>query len=413
MPAFLPFLIASLILLAALPAPSISAGEDPQAITIRIHAGSHDRVATPVRVIIGESRGHWGITGPDGRTLPHQLTLSSELVFRLDRIEAESSADYRFGPVTRPIPEVPRGLLIHYDPDGLRFTAGTTDLAFYRIVPIELEGTGIDPLYRRAGYLHPLRTIGGVTITDDFPSIHLHHHGIWSAWTATRFRDGKPDFWNMGKGSAGVAFKSLEEAWEGPVEAGFIALHEFFERRLDGPDQSVLIERWTTHLHAPHPGDAGLWFFDLELDQSTSGNDPLELLEYHYGGLAVRGNGGWNGAENAHFLNAEGESDRIGVNASRSRWCAMSGEVEGAIAGLAILDHPTNPRAPQPLRVHPKEPYFCYTPPQLGSFTIGPDTPYRARYRIVVFDGEPEADTLERLWNDFADPPSIEVLAER
>ncbi|MEZ5278590.1 MAG: PmoA family protein [Opitutaceae bacterium] len=400
----------SLLAVLAFSAAALSAAEVPEPVTIRVHAGSHDRLATAVRVRIGDSRTSWQLTGPDGQILPHQLNLGSDLVFRTGRIAAGATADYRFGPASRPADTSPGGILTHYDEEGLRFAGAGESLAFYRIVPIELEGTGIDPLYRRAGYLHPLRTLNGVTVTDDFPPDHLHHHGIWSAWTRTGFQGRNPDFWNMGKGSGGVAFKSLEEAWEGPVEAGFIASHEFFERRDDGLDQPVLIERWTTHIHAPHPEDAGAWFFDLELEQTTAGPDPLELLEYHYGGVAVRGNGAWNGAENAHFLNADGESDRIAANASRNRWCAMSGPVDGAIAGIAFLDHPENLRSPQPLRVHPTEPYFCYSPSQLGPFTIDPNTPYRARYRIVVFDGEADPGQLDRLWNDFAHPPEVETI---
>ena len=41
---------------------------------------------------------------------------------------------------------------------------------------------------------------------------------------------------------------------------------------------------------------------------------------------------------------------------------AMYVAVDGALAGLAALVHPENFRAPQPVRVHPNEPFVCIAP---------------------------------------------------
>ena len=39
----------------------------------------------------------------------------------------------------------------------------------------------------------------------------------------------------------------------------------------------------------------------------------------------------------------------------------MSGTIDGQEVGITILGHPDNFRAPQPMRLHPTEPFFCST----------------------------------------------------
>ena len=79
------------------------------------------------------------------------------------------------------------------------------------------------------------------------------------------------------------------------------------------------------------------------------------------------------------------------------------------MAGVAILCHPDNFRFPQPMRLHPDEPFFCYAPSQLGDWAIEPGKPYVARYRFVVSEGPADKAEIERLWNDYANPPKVTV----
>jgi len=73
------------------------------------------------------------------------------------------------------------------------------------------------------------------------------------------------------------------------------------------------------------------------------------------------------------------------------------------------MGHPGNFRFPQPVRIHPDAPFFNYAPTQLGTMQIEPGSPYIVRYRYVTYDGEPNPDELNRLWNDYAYPPGVTV----
>jgi hypothetical protein len=382
----------------------------PGLLRIRVEAGEHDRLATPVSTEVGAAPANWSLTDPQGAVIPHQLTDENRIEFRTGFLEKGESAVYTYGPRTGRPPDPKSNLIAHYDEEVLRFSRDGSDLFAYRIAPPDLSDTGIDPLYRRAGYLHPLKTLKGHVVTDELPPDHLHQNGVFSAWTRTVFDGRKIDFWNLRDGTGRVDVLALDHAWEGPVNAGFVVRHQFTDLTT-GESIPVLNETWMVRTYAPDERDNGTWYLDLSLDQITAGKGPLELPEYRYGGFAVRGNRDWFGEENARFLTADGVSDRVLANATRSRWCAISGNVGEGIAGLAILDHPSNYRSPQPLRVHPAMPYFCYAPPRLGPFTIGNDQSYRASYRIVVFDGEPDPETINRIWTDFANPPEVEVVS--
>ncbi|MFB6273444.1 MAG: hypothetical protein ABEL51_11175, partial [Salinibacter sp.] len=66
-------------------------------------------------------------------------------------------------------------------------------------------------------------------------------------------------------------------------------------------------------------------------------------------------------------------------------------------------------RAPQPLRLGPGTEYFTFAPSQLGRWRIAPGQPYTARYRFITIDGPPDPKVFNRLWNDFAYPPTVTV----
>jgi len=266
---------------------------------------------------------------------------------------------------------------------------------------------GYDPALRRGGYLSRLLTPAGVLVTDDYPPNHRHHHGVWFSWTKTTFAGRTPDFWNMGERTGTVEAVSRGPVWSGALWAGFQAVHRYRDLGIT-PAVTVLDETWDLTLEAPH-GAHPVQVIDLVINQRCASDVPLVLPLYRYGGLGFRGNRGWDGADNLIVLTSEGKT-RIEANETRCRWCWVGGRVDGRIAGVAILCHPANVRSPQPIRVHPTEPFVCFAPSQLGEWSVAPGAALTLRYRIIVGDGEADADDLNRRWSDWAEPPAIEVV---
>jgi hypothetical protein len=266
---------------------------------------------------------------------------------------------------------------------------------------------GIDPVYLRGGYLHPLYTPAGVEVTGDYPESHHHQHGIWSAWTRSRFGEHAIDFWNMDDRQGKVDFQSLEQRFSGPVFAGFTARLAHIDLLGSAP-VVALDERWTVTTYRTHEGTPPYFVVDLVSTQRTATDTPLLLEQYSYGGFALRGNARWSDPANVTFLTSEG-LDRAAGDDEKGRWCAIGGTIDGAWAGFAMLGHPENFRAPQTFRIHPKHPYMAFAPVKDGPFTIEPGKPYVSRFRIVSFDGPIDRELIERLWRDYATPPKVIV----
>jgi len=288
----------------------------------------------------------------------------------------------------------------------LRVSSGNNNIFDFRLKK-ELPAPGIKEAFKRAGYMHPVYTPAGHVVTDDYPSDHFHQHGIMFAWTKTEFEGRHPDLWNMGTRSASVEFDCIGNSWSGSVHAGFTARLRYVDLSAPKP-VDVLNELWSVRAYALVSAQKPYTMFDIVSTQQTAGRSPLLLPDYRYGGIAVRGHRNWRKKENVTFLTSE-RKDRVAGDDTRARWCAIGGNVDGVVAGVAALGHPGNFRAPQPLRIHPDDPYFNFSPSKLGDWRIDPGKPYVSRYRFVAFDGPADPAELDRLWNDYANPPGVMV----
>jgi hypothetical protein len=265
---------------------------------------------------------------------------------------------------------------------------------------------GFEPEYQRGGYIYPVMSPSGRLVVDDYTPIHKHHHGIWSPWSKTEFQGRHPDFWNMGDKTGTVEPVSFGREFSGPIAGGFHAEHRMVDLSAKPKPVVALNEQWDVTSYSVGAGGRPYYLFDIAIHQQCATASPLSLLTYLYGGLGIRGNRNWVGAANCVFLTSEGK-DRANGNKTQANWAYIGGKVDGQMSGVALFCAPENFRAPQPLRLHPTEPFLCWSPAQAGDFQITPDKPYAARYRILVIDGDPDKALFDRVWNDFATPPEV------
>jgi len=286
--------------------------------------------------------------------------------------------------------------------------SGTKSVIQYNIqsppVPV-----GIDPAYRRSGFLHPVHSPNGRTVTATFPADHPHQHGIFFAWVRTRY-DGTPvDFWNIAGGTGRVLHKRVVSTFEGSDAAGFeVDLIHRREKTTDVAEVDVLSERWRVTVHVT---DGSYRSFDIESHQRALTDKPLMIEKYHYGGMALRGPTRWLTANDSYakknpklprdessFLN-DTRSDRKKGNHEHAKWVALTGSAEGKPVTIAVLCHADNFRAPQPARLHPSKPYFCFAPCVDREFVIDRDHPLVSKYRYLVTDAKPDPKWLDEQWD--------------
>ncbi len=275
-------------------------------------------------------------------------------------------------------------------------------LVYNKISPPVPEG--IDPIYHRSGFLHPVRTPFGKTITESFPKDHPHQHGIFFAWVKTTYGDRSIDFWNLAGRTGRVVHERVVNISQnkGGVEFEVDLIH-----RAENPPVDILRERWKVTLQEPSDD---YYCFDLESFQQALTDTPLVVEKYHYGGMALRGISKWltkadqdkNGGDSiqfepSSFLNNSGQDRKLG-NHTPSTWVALSGTIEQQNACIAVLSHSKNFRAPQPARLHDSKPYFCFSPCVTDSFEISKAKPLHSKYRFLVTDAPPSFNWIESRW---------------
>lgn len=287
-------------------------------------------------------------------------------------------------------------------PDVLTFHDGPRAILAYRRTPVPAP-EGVGPLFTRGAYIHPLHAPCGAIVTDDFPADHRHQRGVFFAWTKTQAGELHPDFWNLGSGTGRIRPR---ESWltagkGGPT--GFHARHAW-EMKQGSEWKPALEEVWEVTVHEPtfaDPQQAGAaYIFDV-----TSRQTPVVdilLPEYRYGGMAVRGARPWH-SDRARLRCATSEGkDLATADASRAKWVDLSGPVDGRVVGVALLEHPSTPGAPNMLRVPPDHPYAVFSPPKAGPMKLEAGKEYVFRYRLVVHNGPADARALNEEWKRFA-----------
>jgi Methane oxygenase PmoA len=206
-------------------------------------------------------------------------------------------------------------------------------------------------------YLAPLLDAAGRPVTaDPGPADHPHHRGVWIG-----HRDvGGVDHWTEFAGHGRIAHRGFDE------------VGTTIRERLDWLDpqgRPALAER---RLLRVHPGPV------LDLAVHLSARDAVTLGANKDASLAaVRVAPSMTTIENA--AGAQGEDACWG---RRAAWCDFSGPA----GGIAVLDHPGNPRHPSPWHVR-----------AYGLLAPNPflDEPLRLeeggevafRYRLVVHEG--------------------------
>ena len=263
---------------------------------------------------------------------------------------------------------------------------------------------GVKASVARSGYLHPVWNPREQVVTDDYASDHAHQHGIMLAWRKATFRGRAMNFWETQEGAGSIRHMETVRTVNGPVFGELVVRLSHFDPRTAEGRGDVLDETWQVRIYNVQD----TFLFDLVSSQQCATNDPLTLEEYHYGCLAVRGARAWQSGPHG-FLTSEGLSREDG-DSSRARWCGISGPLDGESTGVTVFCHPDNFRAPQPVRLHPRMPYFCFTPAALGPFRISPGKPYVSRYRFAVHIGDPEPQQMNARYADFVAPPVAKLV---
>jgi hypothetical protein len=167
---------------------------------------------------------------------------------------------------------------------------------------------------------------------------HPHHRSLWYAHGDIN----GIDFWSEAKSYGKTVHQGFDEIKSGDV--GVVRSHNEWV----GPDgKVVLTDNRTLRIYAPkNPAER---VFDFEITMHASNGDVV-FGDTKEGTMAMRLNESMRlerkkKRAEGHIINSEGVKDGD-TWGKRANWCDYYGPVNGKTVGVAIFDHPQNPRHP-------------------------------------------------------------------
>lgn len=193
--------------------------------------------------------------------------------------------------------------------------------------------------------LYPIIGPHGIRMTRDYPMKpdtpeeardHPHHQSLWY----THGDVNGVDFWALGKG------KIVTRAVEGPVERGSGACVVLRDEWRDPRGKVVCTDTQTLTFHAPlQVGGNDVFALDYEIAIHASEGDDVTFGDTKEGTMGIRTHPRLRTDKGAAAVNSEGASGKD-LWGKRAKWVDYSNEIDGKKVGIAILDHPSNPRHP-------------------------------------------------------------------
>ena len=243
-------------------------------------------------------------------------------------------------------------------------------------------------------FLYPIIGPAGTPMTRDWPMVkatneptdHVHHKGLWFAHGDIN----GIDFWSEQKAFGKTVHQKFLELTSGRDEGVIRSLNTWV-----GPTGTVVCtDERTVRFHA----DKEARMIDYEITLIASHGE-LRLGDTKEGSMAIRlpatmSVSGTNG--HGHIVTSEGARDEAAWG-KRAKWVDYSGPVNGKTAGVALFDHPQNPRHPtwwhvrpyglfaaNPLGTH----YFEKQPAGAGDMKLAAGGRVTFRYRFVFHSGD-------------------------
>jgi len=257
-------------------------------------------------------------------------------------------------------------------------------------------------------YLAPIRSASGKIVTRRFPmesaagdsTDHVHHTGLWFSYddvNGVKFWENDPSYKvpNMGR----IVVRTADYQ-EGNRLGTLSATMEW----RDPGGKVLIVESRKMIFHS----DPKLRIVDFEITLTAA--EDLTFGDTKEGAFAIRLAETLTEKKGGRMVNADGAATMAQVWGKRSNWVDYSGEVEGEKLGVAIFDHPQNPR--HPTYWHARD-YGLFALDPFGSHVFDPTQPESHwqlpkgkqlvfRWRVVVHPGDTESGGVADLYKDYA-----------
>jgi len=271
-------------------------------------------------------------------------------------------------------------------------------------------------------YLHPLRAASGTIVTRRYPmenvegeiKDHEHHRGLWFAHGNVNGYDfwaNEPGFYPPDR-LVRIVMAKLVAVHEGQKAGSVETVFEWQD-----PKHKALLREARTMIFYSEPS---LRIIDFDINLMA-----VQIVRFgdtKEGTFAIRRAAGleehWEGepslpARTGRLVNAEDLVGESQIWGKRSDWVDGSGAIDGEKVGIAIFDHPGNPRHPTYWHVRSRGLMaanifgwhdFLHDKWVDAGMTLNPGEFLRFRYRVVIHPGDAVTAGLAELYAKYAGP---------
>jgi hypothetical protein len=298
----------------------------------------------------------------------------------------------------------------------VKITAGSERIA------VEIDGKPFTDFYVAGPdvtkpYLHPLRAASGTYVTRMWPmqdvpeeqgttEDHKHQRGLWLAHEGVN----GIDFWNneasyTTPNRGRIVLRKLGAITSGKEKGTLTATFDW----VSPTDDALVREDRIMTFYA----DPALRVIDIDVTLTALRDVTFGDKKDGFFGIRMRpalqedtGSG--------HIVNADGLASEKQVWGKTSDWCDYSGQISGEKLGIAILDHPENPRHPprwhaRAYGLFAENPFglavFTGDTSQNGAMTVASGQHLRFRYRVIVHPGDAASANVASLWKAYVAAP--------
>ena len=244
-------------------------------------------------------------------------------------------------------------------------------------------------------YFHPLRAADGRVMTRAYPMDksapgeekdrdHPHHRSCWY----THGDVNGVDYWGeAAKRQGKIVHRQIDKAEGG--QTGVLATTMDW---IDDTGKRVLVQSQEVRFQ----GDNSRRIMDFRIT-FTAGDQDVKFGDTKEGSFGVRLATPLKETNGGVITNSKGATGMKGCWGKAADWVDYAGALGGGKVGVAIMDHPTNPRYPttwhvrdyglfavNPFGLHD----FLNDPKQDGSLTIKKGESVTFKYRILIHEGD-------------------------
>jgi hypothetical protein len=275
--------------------------------------------------------------------------------------------------------------------EGLELLDNEIPVFFYQREPKSSSGE-----YICNNYIHPLYSLTGDTLTEEFPSDHPYHRGIFWTWHQLyRGNNSIGDGWI----NEGIEQEVISVATVAEKDRARIDLTVLWRSAYLGGD-SFLRENTTITVYKPE-NEVRKIDFKITLNALI---DSLEIGgsadEKGYGGFCAR----IKLPDNIIFTSENGSVIPQNLQIESGPWMDFSGRFgEGsAVSGMSILCHRDTPDYPQPWILRQKYSMQNIVFPGQNRISIIKDKPVVLKYRLIIHEGGAESIDLQALQAEYS-----------